>query len=313
MHKENKKLQKVVVIVGPTASGKTDWSLKLAQKFNGEIISADSRQVYKKMDIGTGKEPGVRKWSGLHKCYIIHGISHHLIDFLDPGKSFTVAEFREKAIKYCKLAHKHEKIPFVAGGTGLYVHALVDNLQIPRVLPNQKLRRSLENKTNEELVAILKKIDMKTAKSVDPDNKRRLIRALEVCIFSGKPFSEQQKKGPMLFNFLQIGIEVPRDELYQRIGQRIDKMMKMGLLKEVEQLVKQKYDWNLPSMSGIGYRQFRDYFNGQITLEQAIDNLKRDNRHYAKRQITWFKRDKNIKWCKNYEEAEELINNFLHN
>ena len=160
---------------------------------------------------------------------------------------------------------------------------------------------------------LLKKLYSKTAESVDPNIKRRIIRALEVCILSGAPFSEQQKKGRPLFDFLQIGIEIPRDELYQKIEARIEKMMKMGLLKEVEQLVKQKYDWNLPSMSGIGYRQFRDYFDGKITLDQAVEDLKRDNRHYAKRQITWFKRDKNIKWCKNYEEAEELINSFLKN
>lgn len=311
MRVETKKLEKAIVLVGPTASGKTSWSLRLAKKFDGEIISADSRQVYKKMDIGTAKEKGEWRRNGLRKTYYVEDVPHHLIDFLDPGKFFTVAEFRDKAIKYIKLISKNNKLPIVAGGTGLYIHALVDNLQIPRIAPNKKLRKSLEEKTNEELMQLLKQMDPKSAKAVDANNTRRIIRALEVCILSGVPFSEQQNKGEPIFDFLQIAIDVDRETLYNRIDSRVDQMMKFGLLKEVENLLKQKYDWHLPSMSGIGYKQFKGYFDGDYDLEHAIELLKRDTRRYAKRQISWFKRDKRIKWVKDYNTAEKIVTEFL--
>ena len=311
MSEEIKPLSKVIVLVGPTASGKSDWGLKLAKKYNGEIIMADSRQVYKKMDIGTAKERGEWKRIGLHKVCLVNGVPHYLMDFLDPGKFFTMAEFKDEAITRINAIIGVSHLPIVSGGTGLYVHALVDNLSIPKIAPNKKLRASLEEKTNDELMQWLEKLDPVTAQTVDRFNKRRVVRALEVCILSGTPFSEQQKKGEPLFNFLQIGIEVPRDVLYQRISERVDMMMKLGLLKEVEELVKRKYPWSLPSMSGIGYRQFKDYFEKKITLDQAIENLKQDTRRYAKRQLTWFKRDERIKWVEKYEEAEKLVDGFL--
>ena len=311
MPRETKSLSRVIVIVGTTASGKTGWSLRLAKKFNGEIISADSRQIYKKMNIGTAKEPGEWKRVGLHKLYYVQDIPHCMIDFLDPGKSFTVSEFKDRANKCVNLIFERGHQPFVTGGTGLYVHALVDNLLIPQIAPNKKLRRSLEEKDNYELMQLLKQFDPKGAETVDFNNKRRIVRALEVCLLSGTPFSEQQKKGEQLFEFLQIGIEVPRDELYARIDKRVDDMMKLGLLKEVEDLLKQKYSWDLPSLSGIGYSQFKGYFEKQFSLDQVIEFLKRDTRRYAKRQVTWFKRDPRIKWRKTYEEAEELAGEFL--
>ncbi len=317
MFKNNKKdikqLPKLIVILGPTASGKTSWSLKLAHKINGEIIVADSRQIYKKMTIGTAKVLGEWKWNGLKKVYYVKNIPHYLIDFLDPGKTFTVAEFRDSAIKYIKLIHRHKNIPIIVGGTGLFIHAVVDNLQIPRVPPNKKLRKSFEEKDNEELMNLLKQLDPKTALSVDPNNKRRIIRALEVCILSGEPFSEQQKKGEPLFNILQIGIKMDRDLLYKRIDRRVEGMVDEGLVEEIHNLLKQKYTWDLPSMSGIGYRQFKGYFENKYDLEEAKRQLKKDTRRYAKRQITWFKRDKRIKWCEDYTEAEKLVLNFLNN
>jgi len=169
----------------------------------------------------------------------------------------------------------------------------------------------LNEKSNEELLSLLKKLDPQTAATVDFKNKRRLIRALEVCIFSGAPFFEQRLKGPALFDFLQIGIDMPREVLYDRINTRIDQMMAAGLLAEVKSLVKHQYSWDLPSQSGIGYRQFRDYFEGKISLDEAVENLKRDSRHYAKRQLTWFKRDKRVQWVESYEEAERMVGEFL--
>ncbi len=311
-HQKNKELPKVVVLLGPTACGKTGWGLKLAEKFAGEIISADSRQVYKKMDVGTAKARGGWRWNGLRRTYFVEGIPHHLMDFLDPSKVFTVAEFRDKAIKYIKITLENGRLPIIVGGTALYIQALVDNWQIPRVVANKKLRESLENKSNEELVNWLNRFDPDTVLVIDQKNKRRLIRALEVCIISGQPFSKQRLVGEPLFNFLQIGIDVPKEVLHEKIDKRLDKMMAEGLVKEAESLVKQKYDWNLPSMSGIGYREFKDYFAGKISLEEALKKLKQDNHNYAKRQMTWFKRDKRVKWCGEYEEAESLVNDFVN-
>lgn len=311
MNQNNQKLQKLIVICGPTASGKTAWSLKLAKKYDGEVISADSRQIYKKMDIGTAKDPGEWRGTGLYKTFFIEDVPHYLIDFLDPGKNFTVAEFRDQAIKYAKMSHYKGKIPFIVGGTGLYIHSVVDNLNIPRIPPNKKLRESLEQKTNEELMVWLRELDPVTAETVDAHNNRRIIRALEVCILSGQPFSKQQQKGDPIFDVLQIAIDQPREVLYDRINKRVDEQMKMGLLTEIKNLLKQKYSWDLPSMSGIGYRQFKDYFEGNISLAQAIENLKQANRNYAKRQMTWFKRDQRIHWVKTFAEADDLILKFL--
>lgn len=311
MRKENKKLPKLLVILGPTASGKTNWSLRLAEKIDSEIISADSRQIYKQMDIGTAKEPGEWKRSGLQKAYFISEVPHYLVDFLNPGKRFSVAEFRDKSVKHAKQITNRNKVPMVVGGTGLYVSALVDNMEIPRVAPNKKLRTSLEEKSNSELLTLLEQMDPAIIEKIDKKNKRRIIRALEVCIFTGEPFSEQQGKGEQLFDILQIGIDTPREVLYDRINVRVDEMMKRGLLKEVEMLLKRNYSWELPSMSGIGYRQFRDYFEKKCTLDQAIERLKVDSRRYARRQLTWFKRDDRIKWASKYEEAEKMVSDFL--
>ncbi len=302
---------KMIVILGPTACGKTSWGLDLAKKYGGEIISADSRQIYKHMTIGTAKVNGKWKRNGLRKTYYVDDIPHHLLDFLNPGRQFTVAEFRDKAIKYGKLAHKHGRIPMVVGGTGLYIHALVDNFQIPRITANKKLRKSFEEKTSDELLLWLEKMDPVSAKKIDPKNKRRIIRALEVSILTGSPFSEQRKKGESIFNILQIGISVPRDILYERINTRVDEMMRTGLIDEIKQLLRRKYSWELPSMSGIGYRQFKDYFDGKYSLSDAIERLKRDTRRYAKRQLTWFKRDQRIQWCQTYEQAEHHVATFL--
>jgi tRNA dimethylallyltransferase len=311
MRKEHEKLPKLVVILGPTTSGKTAWSVRLAKKFGGMVISADSRQIYKKMDIGTGKALGEWRREGLRMTHRIEDVPHHMVDFLDPGKTFSVVDFRDKAVKHIKLAQKNKLLPIVSGGTGLYVSVLVDNYNIPRVAPNKKLRKSLAEKSKEDLLQLLGQMDKEAAKTIDPDNKRRLIRALEVCIFTGEPFSSQKTKGHPLFDALQIGIDVSRGELDKRIDARVDQMIKMGLVKEIELLLKQKYSWELPSMSNVGYGQFQGYFENQCTLDEAIERLKRDTRRYARRQISWFKRDKRIKWLRNYEEAEGVVQEFL--
>lgn len=311
MLKEAQRLPKLIVILGPTASGKTDLSIALAKKFNGEIISADSRQIFKKMDIGTAKPKGEWRWNGLRKTFFVEDIPHHLIDFLDPGKVFTVAEFRDKALKYTKMAYQAGRLPIVIGGTGLYVSSVIDNYIIPRVSPNPKLRKSLSEKSNEELLHLLENLDPDSAKIIDRKNKRRIVRALEVCILSGDRFSNQRKKGDELFNVLQIGIDISREELYQRINTRTEKMVQGGLIDEVKKLLRQKYSWNLSSMNSIGYKQLRGYFEGTLSLEEALELLKRDTRHFAKRQITWFRRDKRINWCHDVGEINALVEKFL--
>jgi len=313
--RENHELPKVIVILGPTASGKTDWSLRLAKKYNGEIISADSRQVYKKMDIGTAKEPGEWRWNvswnGLRRSYYVQDVPHHLVDFLDPGKRFSAAEFRDRAVKYIKMAYRHGRTPIVAGGTGLYISSLIDNFYIPRIPPNRKLRKSLEEKSLDQLMELLTTLDSDIIERIDKFNKRRIIRALEVCIMTGEPFSKQQKKGEQVFDFLQIGIKTQKEVLHKRIEERVDKMVEKGLIQEIKNLLNQKYSWELPSMSGIGYKQFKCFFENSCTEKEALENLKRDTRQFARRQMTWFKRDKRIIWLETYEEAEKLVEEFL--
>jgi len=341
------KHNKLVVILGPTASGKTDIALKLAKKFSAEggsasggngveIISADSRAIYKEMDIGTAKAvPKIRNpKSEIRNGYIINGIPHYIINIVRPDQEFTVAQFKQKAIKIIKNIQGRKKIPFLVGGTGLYISAIVDNLKIPQVLPDSKLRQKLERLVkNRGLNFLWQKLiglDPAAQKFVDKNNPRRVIRALEVCLKTKKPFSELRKMGKPLFNVLQIGVKLPRRTLYKKINTRVDKMIEMGLVDEVKKLIK-KYPVNLPAFSGIGYKEIISYlypvksrkagispraklFNrvkGEISLPEAVDLIKKNTRHYAKRQITWFKRDKRIKWIKDVKTAEKLIKNFL--
>jgi len=300
MSKTPVKKQVLIVILGPTASGKSELAIKLAKKFNGEIVSADSRQIYQEMDIGTAK-PGKKQMAG---------IKHYLINIIKPNQSFTLAQYKKLAVKTIKDIQKRNKLPFLVGGTGLYIQAIVDNLQIPKVKPDKKLRNQLERLSNQELFNQLKKLDPLTAAVIDLNNKRRLIRALEVCLITKKPFSQQRKKGQPLFDILEIGLELDKKTLEKRINQRVDKIFKAGLVKENKKLA-QKYSFNLPAMSGIGYQEIIQYLQGKITLNQAKELIKQHTRQYAKRQITWFKKDHRIHWIKTQNQAEKLIRNFL--
>jgi len=311
----SEKLPKLVVILGPTASGKTTLAIELAQKFNGEIISADSRQVYKKMNIGTAKPLGY--WSDYADtaAFMVETIPHFMIDIVDPGEIFSLADFKTLALQYVDAILSRNKLPIIVGGTGLYIWSLVDNLSLPKISSNKKLRKSLEEKSLPELVELLNKLDPESVKHVDPSNARRVLRALEVVILSGKSFVLQKKKNEPLFSTLQLGIDLPREELYININNRVDEQIEQGLIQEVEGLMKQKYGWNLPSMNGIGYKQIGAYLRGEDTLEKAIELLKRDTRHYARRQLTWFRRDKRIKWFNTTiqkNEIEDKIKKFLN-
>jgi len=296
--------KKLIVILGPTASGKSELAIKLAKKFKGEIVSADSRQVYKGMDIGTGKVTKKER----------EEILHYLIDIKNPNKIYTVGQYKKEAIKAINKIIKKGKSPFLVGGTGLYLKAVIENLEIPRVKPDWKLRKSLELKIKtrglKSLYDELIKIDPEAAYIVDSQNPRRIIRALEVAIKTKKPFSQQRKKGESLFDVLEIGLSLSEEKLKEKIEKRVNKMMKTGLVKEVQNLIK-IYDKNLPTFDAIGYREIINYLNKKISLAEAIKKIKKNTWHFAKRQMTWFKKDKRIIWAENQGEAEKLIKKFL--
>ena len=310
----NSNLKKpLIVILGPTASGKTGWAVKLAQKFNGEIVSADSRQVYREMDIGTAKSP--RAQIPNFKFQIskpTNNIPQHLIDIVNPDEEFTLSDYKKLAIQKINGIHNRGKIPFLVGGTGLYISSVIDNLDIPEAKPNKKLRAELESKDIQDLQTELKQLDLNYYTQIDLNNKRRLIRAIEVCKTTGKPFSKQRKKGEPLFDVLQIGIRTDKKVLDEKINRRVDEMIANGLVDEVKKL-STKYSPDLPSMSGIGYAELNAHFNAHLTLEQAIDLIKTHTRQYAKKQMTWFRRNANIQWIDNYEKAKSLVDNFLDN
>lgn len=292
----NKSTSKLIVILGPTASGKTELALELAEKFDAEIVSADSRQIYKEMNIGTAK-PSKKEL-------------HHLIDIIKPDQEFTLAQYKNKALKIIKDIQERNKLPLLVGGTGLYIQSIVDNLKIPQVKPDKELRKELEKMTNQELFEKLKKLDKEAISFIDINNKRRLIRALEVCLITKKPFSQQREKGKKLFNVLQIGIKTNKEELEKRIDKRTEKMIEMGLVNEVKNLLK-KYSPDLPAMNSIGYQEIIQYLKEEIDLNKVKELIKKHTQQYAKRQMTWFKRDKRINWINNYKEAEKLVRDFL--
>ena len=290
----------IIVIVGPTASGKTQLAIKLAKKYNGEIVSADSRQVYRGMDIGTAKpSPEERRQ-----------IPNHLIDIKNPDEEYTLAEYKKDCLAVIKKILNKGKLPILVGGTGLYVSAVVDNWEIPEVKPNTELRAKLEKELKEKgvrnLYEKLIKLDPEAAYIVDPRNPRRIIRALEIISGSGKLFSEQRKKGKKFFNALKIGLNPPKEELKKRINKRVDEMIKKGLVEEVRGLV-QKYGADTPAFDAIGYREIIDCLKNKISLQDAAALMKKNTWTYAKRQMTWFRKDKEIKWINNQKEAERWL------
>lgn len=299
MSKVKSQKLKVVVILGPTASGKSSLAIKVAEKFDGEIVNADSRQIYKKMDIGTGKTDSLGS-----------KIPHHLLDVISPDKPFSLAQYQRLAFRAIDDILKRKKIPIVCGGTGLYIRAIVDNLDIPKVAPDPILRQKMEKQTAAKLFAQLRKLDPKTAKIIDKHNKRRLVRALEVVIAKQTSFAELQKIKEPRYNALQIGIKTDRQILRQRIEKRFKQMIKDGLIDETKNLLK-KYSSTLPSMSGIGYLEMGQYLAGEISLDQAIQKAVARTYQYSKRQMTWFKKDERIKWIDSPAQATKLSALFL--
>src|SRR3989344_4080009 len=281
---------KIVVILGPTASGKSDLAVKLARQFNGEIVSADSRQVYEYLDVGSGK---------ITLCEM-KGIPHYLLDVANPKRKFTVAQFQKLAIKKIKEIQKRNKIPFLVGGTGFYIQAIVDGLIIPEVKPNWKLRKSLEKKPTNELFLMLKKLDPKRANSIDAKNPRRLIRAIEIVLSTKKPITKIKTKSQ--FNVLQIGIKKSKEEIKKSINERLQKRLKIGMISEVKKLHKNGLSWKRLEELGLEYRYIAEYLQKKISHEEMIYKLQLEIEHFAKRQMTWFKRDKRIYWIESQIE-----------
>jgi len=298
--REDLKKSKLIVILGPTASGKSELAIKLAKKFNGEIISADSRQVYKGMDIGTGK---VTKKE-------MKGIPHYLLDVVSPKRRFTVVQYKKLALQAIDKIFKKGKVPILCGGTGFYIQAVIDGIIIPEVPPDWKLRKKLGKKSSKELYQILKKLDFRRAKTIEKENPRRLIRAIEI-VMKTKEHVPIFKKNPLPYPVLMIGIKKSPEELKKLIKERFLKWLSRGLIKEVKNLKKFGLSWRKIEDFGIHYRVVAQYLQKKIGYEAMIENSIKEIQNYAKRQMAWFKKDQRIRWVKNYQETEKLVKEFL--
>jgi tRNA dimethylallyltransferase len=281
----------LLVIVGPTAAGKTSLSLDLADVLDGEIISADSRQIYRRMDIGTAKATPAEQARA----------PHHLIDVVNPDQVLTLAEYQAMAYRTIHEISQRGRLPILVGGTGQYVAAVLEGWRIPEVPPQPELRAQLEAQAaaegSEALHARLAALDPLAASRIDHRNVRRVIRALEVCLATGQPISELQRKSPPPFDVVRIGLTRPRPVLYERIDRRVEAMSAAGLVDEVQRLVDAGYGWDLPSMTGLGYRQIGQYLRGEATLDEAIALVKKGTRRFVQQQYNWFSlADPKIHW-----------------
>jgi len=297
---------KLLIILGPTAVGKTALSIEAAKVLAGEIISADSMQVYKGMNIGTAK-PGKKEFSQ---------ILHHLIDIILPSKEWSVADFIERANELIPRIIKRGSLPIIVGGTGLYLNAFLEGFEFPIIPANKVLREALEKEAqklgSETLHKRLKKVDKKAAEKINPNDLKRIIRALEVYEQTGKPISKLQKKRPATkkYNIKIIGLNMDRKKLYKRIEERVDNMIKAGLIDEVKRLIDAGYSKNLPSMQALGYKEAIGYLEGKYGKEEMIKLLKKNTRNFARRQLVWFRRLKDVKWL-DVEKEKDLLGSVL--
>lgn len=285
-------LSKIVGVVGPTASGKTRLAIEIAEKYNGEVVSCDSMQIYKYMNIGTAK-PDYEE---------MRGIPHHLIDVIEPNQSFNVAEFSQMAKDCISDILKRGKLPVLAGGTGLYFDSVIKNVKFIEIGHNEEYCKELENLANihgnEYVHNILKEIDPQSANIIHYNNLRRVIRAIEIYKVSGKTMTQCNEESiqPPIYNPIIIGINMDRELLYSRINKRVDIMIKKGLVDEVKSIINMGIDRNSTAMQAIGYKELAAYLSGNISLDEAIEKIKLESRRYAKRQLTWFRRNKEINW-----------------
>ena len=292
---------KIIVILGTTSSGKTKLAVRLAKKFNGEIISADSRQVYRGMDVGSGKD--LAEYGK---------IKYHLIDIVSPKKDFSVAAWQKLAYQKIEDIVKQGKLPIVCGGTGLYISALVEGYLMPEEIVDKAVRNKLNKKSLKQLLDQLKRIDLDTYNIIDRNNRRRVQRALEIYYQSGRPKSKMVGKIKPDLDFLKIGLTFPRNVLNRRIAKRLKiRLTKEGMVKEVEMLRQSGVSWKKLEAFGLEYRFVARYLQGKLTYQEMEDDLAKAIKDFAKRQMTWFKRDKEINWIKNYSQAVVLVKKFI--
>ncbi|MBX3063464.1 MAG: tRNA (adenosine(37)-N6)-dimethylallyltransferase MiaA [Anaerolineae bacterium] len=296
----NVESQPLIVIAGPTGVGKTALAVQIGHELEAEVVSADSRQIYRYMDIGTAKPTPTERAA----------IPHHLIDIVDPDQTLTMAEYQRLANAAIRDIHARGKLPLFVGGTGQYITAVIEGWSAPEVPPNPQLRAELETYAADygalALFERLRQLDPVSAERMDPLNVRRTVRALEVCIVTGRPFSEQRSKNPPSYQVLQLGLTLDRAALYERLDRRIDAMMDAGLLQEVRNLHAQGYDWSLPSMSGLGYAQLGRHLRGEWDLAEAVSAIKADTRTFVRRQYTWFRKYTQLQWLELPEASEVL-------
>jgi tRNA dimethylallyltransferase len=298
----------LILIVGPTAVGKTELAIQLAKRLNGEIVSADSRLFYRGMDIGTAKPTPEEQAR----------VPHYLIDIANPDEILSLAVFQQKARETIADIHTRNKIPFLVGGTGQYMRAVTEGWNPPEVEPDERLRSELEKLKEEKgihwLYEKLRSMDVAAAEKIDPRNYRRTIRALEVIMTTGKRFSEQRGQIESPYHLITIGLRRPRPELYERVDQRIDMMFANGFLEEVKSLLARGYSPSLPTMSAIGYRECIRVIHGEIGEEQAKAEIRRLTRVFVRRQANWFKEsDPGIKWFRIQEGVIDEIESYVHN
>ena len=299
-------MNKLVILTGPTAVGKTHLSIQLAKKINGEIVSCDSMQIYKEMDIGSAK-PTVEE---------MQEIKHYLVDFVSPEKRYSVSEYKEDASKAIEEIINKGKTPIIVGGTGLYLNSLIYNIQYNEMEVDLNYRRELEKEAEEYGLEVLynraKEIDPEAMEKVSANDKKRITRVLEIYNATGRNKTELEKKSrkEVPYNYLIFGINMERSILYDRINKRVDIMLEQGLIEEVKNLIN-KYS-NMPTaMQGLGYKEVKEFLDGNISKEEMIEKIKMETRRYAKRQITWFKRIKNIIWLDGLNKTEENVNSIM--
>ena len=293
---------RLAAIVGPTAVGKSEVAVMVAEKLRGEILSCDSMQVYRGLDIGTAKATPEQRAR----------VPHHLIDLVDPDVPYSVADYQREAKALIEDLNRQGRLPILVGGTGLYYQAVVDDYQLSPLLADPEVRRQLEHEADqglERLYQELQKVDPESTRIIKPSDRKRIIRALEVYRITGKPFSEFQTRNRERYRLAAVGLLAPRAELYRRIEERVDRMMRLGLVEEVRHLYAKGYDSSLNAMQALGYKQILRHLKGETTLEQAVAEIKKETRRYAKRQMTWFRKDKRIFWLDvtEYKETEGLV------
>jgi tRNA dimethylallyltransferase len=305
-------MNKLIAIIGPTGIGKTQLAIQLALRFHGEIVNADSRQIYRHMEIGTAK-PGKEE---------LASVPHHLVDIIEPSTEFSLAEYQQLVYSAINDIQMRGKIPFLAGGSGLYVWAVLEGWTVPKVAPDVTFRQQLEKKAGAgqgaDLYQELKQIDPLAASKIDPRNVRRVIRALEVTKLTEVPFSQSQKKKPPPYQTLIIGLTADRKELYRRADQRVDSMIKQGFVEEVRALLNMGYNLNLPSMSSIGYHEIGQFIQGGMTLDEAVYKIKTGTHRFIRHQYAWFRlKDERIKWFDvekvTVGEIEKMVEEFVDN